>query len=165
MIAPGVYIAEDAVVIGDVEIGESSSVWFKSVIRGDVNHIRIGNRTNIQDGSILHVTSGNVPLIIGDDVTAGHRVILHSCEIKDRVLIGMGSILLDGSMVESDSIIAAGTILSPNTVIPSGKLVMGIPGRVKRDLTQQEIDNIRVSAELYVENARIYSTQDESSRN
>lgn len=150
------FIAEDADIIGDVVIGENSSIWFKTVVRGDVNYIRIGKNTNIQDSSVLHVNSGTHPLHIGDDVTAGHMVILHGCTIKDRVLIGMGSIVQDGAIIESDSLIAAGSVVTQNTHIPSGKLVMGTPAKVKRDLTSEETESIRRSAENYVKNAKAY---------
>ena len=150
------FIADDADIIGDVIIGKNSSVWFKSVVRGDVNHIRIGDNTNIQDSSVLHVTTNTHPLIIGNSVTAGHMVILHGCTIKDRVLIGMGSIVQDGALIESDSLIAAGSVVTQNTHIPSGKLVMGIPAKVKRDLTPGEIEDIKKSSMNYVKNAEVY---------
>ncbi|MGI9553890.1 MAG: gamma carbonic anhydrase family protein [Thermodesulfobacteriota bacterium] len=151
-----VFIAEDAVVVGEVEIGQDSSVWFKSVIRGDVNYITIGNRTNIQDCSVLHVTTDTHPLIIGNDITVGHRAILHGCTVNDRVLIGMGSIVLDGVVIESDSLIAAGSVITPGTHIPRGKMIMGIPAVVKRDLSEAEIEEIKKSAANYVKNAGNY---------
>lgn len=150
------FIAYDAVIIGDVHIGVESSIWFKSVVRGDVNFIRIGNRTNIQDNSVLHVTTQTHPLIIGSEVTAGHRVILHGCTIQDRVLVGMGAIVLDGAVIEEDSLIAAGSVIPPGSIVPSGKLVMGIPAKVKRDLTSVEIEEIKNSSEIYVKNSRSY---------
>lgn len=155
-IADTCYIADDANVIGDVVIGEYSSIWFKTVVRGDVNIIRIGKNTNIQDSSVLHVNSGTHPLHIGDDVTAGHMVILHGCTIKDRVLIGMGSIVQDGAVIESDTLIAAGSVVTQNSRIPSGKLVMGTPAKIKRDLTTEEIESIKISSENYVKNAEAY---------
>ena len=150
------FIADDADIIGDVKIGEHSSIWFKTVVRGDVNHIRIGKNTNIQDSSVLHVTTNTHPLIIGDDVTAGHMVILHGCTIKDRVLIGMGSIVQDGAVIEPDTIIAAGSVVTQNASIPSGKLAMGVPAKVKRDLTDEEIESIKQSSVNYVNNANKY---------
>lgn len=150
------FIADDAVVIGDVHIGVESSIWFKCVVRGDVNFIRIGNRTNIQDNSVLHVTTHTHPLIIGNEVTAGHRVILHGCTIHNRVLVGMGAIVLDGAVVEEDSLIAAGSVIPPGSIVPSGKLVMGIPAKVKRDLTSVELEEIKDSSENYVKNSRNY---------
>ena len=155
-ISESCFIAEDADIIGDVKIGDYSSIWFKTVVRGDVNHIRIGKNTNIQDSSVLHVTTNTHPLIIGDDVTAGHMVILHGCTVKDRVLIGMGSIVQDGAVIESDTLIAAGSVVTQNSHIPSGKLVMGIPAKVKRDLTEDEIKSIKQSSVNYVKNAKIY---------
>lgn len=155
-IADTCYIADDADVIGDVVIGEHSSIWFKTVVRGDVNIIRIGKNTNIQDSSVLHVNSGTHPLHIGDDVTAGHMVILHGCTIKDRVLIGMGSIVQDGAVIESDTLIAAGSVVTQNSRIPSGKLVIGTPAKIKRDLTTEEIESIKISSENYVKNAEAY---------
>ena len=157
-ISESCFIAEDANIIGDVKIGNCSSVWFKTVVRGDVNYIRIGKNTNIQDSSVLHVTTGTHPLIIGDDVTAGHMVILHGCTIKNRVLVGMGSIVQDGAVIESDTLVAAGSVVTQNAHIPSGKLVMGIPAKVKRDLTNEEIQSIKQSSVNYVKNAEIYRT-------
>ena len=151
-----VFVADDAVIIGDVEIGQDSSIWFKSVLRGDVNYIKIGKRTNIQDSSVLHVTTDIHPLIIGNDVTAGHRVILHGCTINDRVLVGMGSIVLDGAEIASDAIIAAGSVVPPGVRIPSGKLAMGVPAKIKRDLLVKEIEEIKKSADNYVSNSKKY---------
>lgn len=135
------FIAENAFVIGDVEIGENSSVWFGSVLRGDVNYIRVGTRTNIQDGSIIHVSSKTNPTIIEDEVTLGHRVTLHGCHIETGCLIGIGAIILDGAVIGRDSLIAAGSLVTPNTKIPARSLVMGSPARVKRELTDEEIYN------------------------
>ena len=150
------FVAEDVVIVGDVEIGQESSIWFNSVVRGDVNYIRIGKRTNIQDSSVLHVTTDTHPLIVGDDVTVGHRAILHGCTIKDRVLVGMGAIVLDGAVLEHDTLIAAGSVVPPGAKIPSGKLVMGVPGKIKRDLSTKEIEEIKKSAENYVINSKKY---------
>ena len=119
------FVADDVAIVGDVEIGKESSVWFKSVVRGDVNFIRIGKRTNIQDSSVLHVTTDTHPLIIGDDVTVGHRAILHGCTIKDRVLVGMGAIVLDGAVIEHDTLIAAGTVVPPGAEINKERSVYG----------------------------------------
>lgn len=157
-ISESCFIAEDANIIGDVKIGNCSSVWFKTVVRGDVNYIRIGKNTNIQDSSVLHVTTGTHPLIIGDDVTAGHMVILHGCTIKNRVLVGMGTIVQDGAVIESDTLVAAGSVVTQNAHILSGKLVMGIPAKVKRDLTNEEIQSIKQSSVNYAKNAEIYRT-------
>lgn len=136
------FIAEDAVVIGDVEIGAESSVWYGSVIRGDVNFIRIGARTNIQDGSVIHVSSKTHSTIVEDEVTVGHRVTLHGCCVETGCLIGIGSILLDGVRVGKNSLVAAGSLLTPGTQIPECSLVMGSPARVKRSLTGDELTSL-----------------------
>ena len=151
-----VFVAEDALIIGEVEVGQYSSVWFKSVLRGDVNYITIGKRTNIQDCSVLHVTTDTHPLIIGDDITVGHRAVLHGCTIGDRVLIGMGSVVLDGVEIGSDTVIAAGSVVPPGVNVPGGKLLMGVPAKIKKDLSEIEIDNIRKSAESYVNISKKY---------
>ncbi len=142
--------------VGDVTIGEESSIWFNTVARGDVNFIEIGIRTNVQDNSVLHVSGGKYPLIIGSYVTAGHRVILHGCTIKDYVLIGMGAIILDGAIIESESLVAAGCLVPPGFVVPSKTLVAGVPAKIKRKLTPNEIEDIKISAEKYVINSRKY---------
>jgi len=144
------YVDESAQVIGDVEIGEESSVWMQVVIRGDVHRIRIGRRSNIQDATVVHVMRGTHETVIGDDVTIGHGVLVHGCTIDDRCLIGMGTILLNGVHVGSDSIVAAGSLLVENTVVPPRSLVMGSPGSVKRSLTDGEVASIRDYAERYV---------------
>ena len=144
------WVAESAQVIGDVVIGDVSSVWFNAVVRGDVHYIRIGKRTNIQDGCVLHVARRTLPLMIGDEVTVGHNVTLHACTIGNRCLIGMGSVVMDGAEVGEDSIVAAGSLVTPGTKIPPGSMVMGSPGRVKRPLTDEEIRGIRQSAAHYV---------------
>lgn len=150
-IADSVYLAENTHVIGDVEIGEDSSVWFGSVLRGDVNYIRIGERTNIQDMSMIHVASEGFPTILEDEITVGHRVTLHACHVGSRCLIGMGAILMDGVRVGHDSLVAAGTLLTPGTVIPPRSMVMGSPGRVKRELTDDELAHLTWSWKNYVE--------------
>ncbi|HEX2962912.1 MAG TPA: gamma carbonic anhydrase family protein [Ignavibacteriales bacterium] len=147
IIFPGVKI------IGRVEIGQDSSIWYNSVIRGDVNLIKIGSKTNIQDLSVLHVTSNN-PLIIGNGVTIGHAVKLHGCTVEDYCLIGIGSVVLDGAVVSRNSIVAAGAVVKPGYVVPSGKLVAGVPAKVVRDLTPSEIEDIAHSSERYTEYAR-----------
>jgi carbonic anhydrase/acetyltransferase-like protein (isoleucine patch superfamily) len=144
------YIDQSAQVIGDVHVGEESSVWMNAVVRGDVHHIRIGRRTNIQDGTIVHVMNGTHPTAIGDEVTIGHAVVLHGCTVGDRVLVGMGAILLNGVRVGEDSIVAAGTLLTEGAEVPPRSLVMGRPGRVKRPLGDEEIASIRQYAERYV---------------
>ena len=155
-IAAAAYIDRSAVIIGDVIIGEDSSVWPLSVIRGDVHHIRIGARTNIQDGSVLHVMKDEYALILGDDVTIGHRVTLHGCTIESRCLIGMGAILLNGVHIGAGSIVAAGTLLLEGVKIPPGSLVVGSPGKVKRMLTGIDQASIDAYAARYVEYKNIY---------
>jgi len=145
-----VFIAPTAVILGDVTLGEDSSVWYHTVIRGDVNRIRIGRRTNIQDLCMIHVSTGTYPTEIGDDVTVGHQATLHGCTVRDRVLVGMGAIILDGAVVGEDCIVGAGTLVTGGTVIPPGSLVLGAPGRVKRSLTEREKQEIRRSAAHYV---------------
>ncbi len=149
-IAPSAYIEDTAVVIGDVAIGSESSVWFHAVIRGDVHFIRIGHRTNIQDLCLLHVTHDTHPLTLGDDITVGHHAILHGCAIKDRVLIGMGAIIMDGVVIEEDCIIGAGALITARTHIPSKSLVMGTPAKVKRMLTDAEVQGIKESSANYI---------------
>ncbi len=151
-----VFIAENAVIIGDVEIGEDSSVWFGSVLRGDVNYIRVGRRTNIQDGSIIHVSSKTHPTIIEDEVTLGHRVTLHGCYIETGCLIGIGAIILDGVRVGRNSLVAAGSLVTPNTQISPRSLVMGSPARIKRELTGEEIQNQSRFWQNYTDLLRIY---------
>ncbi len=155
-LADGVWMADGAVVVGDVEVGAGSSIWFGSILRGDVNRIRVGARTNVQDLSILHVTSGTHPTTVGDDVTIGHRVTLHGCTVKDRCLIGIGSILLDGAVIEEEAMVGAGALVPPGMIVPSGKLVLGAPARVKRDLTAEERAFFRSSAARYAGYAARY---------
>jgi carbonic anhydrase/acetyltransferase-like protein (isoleucine patch superfamily) len=149
-VAANAYVDESAQIIGDVEIGEESSVWMNVVIRGDVHAVRIGRRTNIQDGTIVHVMRDTHPTTIGDDVTVGHGAIVHGSTIDHRVLIGMGAILLNGVEVGSDSIVAAGTLLPEGAKMPPRSLVIGSPGKVRRMLTDQEIASIRWYADNYV---------------
>jgi len=149
-VAASAYVDPQATVIGDVVIGEDSSVWPCAVARGDCYSIRIGARTSIQDGSVLHVQENEFPLSIGDNVTVGHGVILHGCTVESDCLIGMGSILLNGSKVGSGSIIAAGTLVPPGAEIPPGSMVMGSPGKVRRPVTEAERRIIAVAAEHYV---------------
>jgi carbonic anhydrase/acetyltransferase-like protein (isoleucine patch superfamily) len=150
-IAATAFIEASAQVIGDVEIGEQSSVWFNCVIRGDVYHVRVGHSTNIQDGTIIHVTNGRFPTIIGNYVTVGHGVMLHGCRIKDRSLLGIGSIILDDVEVGEESFIAAGSLITPGTVIPPRSMVMGSPARVRRQVTEEEIARIDIHWRHYIE--------------
>ncbi len=144
------YVDVSAQVIGDVAIGQESSVWMNAVVRGDVHSIRIGRRTNIQDGTIVHVMRETHPTVIHDEVTIGHGVIVHGCTILNRVLVGMGAILLNGVEIGSDTIVAAGTLLTEGTTIASRSLVMGSPGKIRRALTDDEVASIRWYADNYV---------------
>ncbi len=145
-----VFCADSADIIGAVEIGAESSVWFQVVIRGDVNHIRIGKRTNIQDGTVIHVTNKTHPTIIGDDVTIGHNATLHGCTIGNRCLIGMGAVILDGADIADDAMIAAGALVTPGTMVPAGTLYVGSPAVYKRHLTAAEIGDLKQSAINYL---------------
>ena len=149
-VASSAFVDESAQVIGDVEIGEDSSVWMNAVLRGDVNRIRIGDRTNIQDASVLHGMGETHATLLGDEVTVGHGAILHGCVVEDRCLIGMGAIVLNGAVVGAGSIVAAGTLVAEGTAIPPGSLVMGSPGRVRRATTGDEAASIRRYADHYV---------------
>jgi carbonic anhydrase/acetyltransferase-like protein (isoleucine patch superfamily) len=150
------FIEDTGVVIGDVVMGEECSVWFHAVIRGDVNYIRIGDRTNIQDLCMLHVTHDTHPLIIGNDVTVGHSVVLHGCTIHDRVLVGMGAIIMDGAVIGEDSVVGAGALVVEGTVVPPKSLILGSPARVRRSVTDEELAWIKKSAENYVKYAGLY---------
>ena len=148
---PTAYVDISAQLIGDVEIGEASSIWMNAVLRGDVNSIRIGARSNVQDGTVVHVMNATHPTTIGDDVTIGHGAIVHGCALRDRILIGMGAILLNGVIVGTDSIVAAGTLITEGTEIPPRSLVMGSPGKVRRELSDEDVATIHTYAERYVE--------------
>lgn len=149
-VALSAFIDESAQVIGDVMIGDESSVWMNAVVRGDVNHIRIGSRTNLQDGVIVHVQGEpSHPTLVGSEVTVGHGAILHGCTVADRCLIGMGVILLNGVQVGEGSIVAAGSLVTERTVVPPRALVMGSPARVRRAVTDEEYAAIRESAANY----------------
>ena len=156
---PSAYVDESAQVIGDVHIGAESSVWMNVVLRGDVHHIRIGKRTNIQDLTLLHGMTGTHATVLGDEVTVGHSAIIHGATVEDRVLVGMGALLLNGVHVEHDCVIAAGTLLTEGTRIPARSLVMGRPGKVKRMLTDDEVSEIRWYADAYVKYRLDYLTE------
>lgn len=158
-IAPSAYIDPQAVIIGDVVIGEDSSVWPCAVVRGDVHYIRIGARTNIQDGSVLHVMRDTNALVLGDDVTVGHSVTLHGCTIESRCLIGMGSILLNGAVIGTGSIIAAGTLVPERTIVGAGSLMMGQPAKLRRSLTAQDLASIDAYSRRYVEYKETYRAE------
>ncbi len=155
-ISNSAFVVQSAEIIGDVEIGELSSVWFNVVIRGDVNIIRIGKRTNVQDGTVIHVTHEKHPTWVGDDVTIGHNVTLHGCRVGNRCLIGMGAVIMDGAVVEDDTMIAAGALLTPGTRVPSGTLFAGAPARFKRDLDSSEIAGLVQSAANYLSYVEAY---------
>jgi carbonic anhydrase/acetyltransferase-like protein (isoleucine patch superfamily) len=161
-IAATAYIDPQAVVIGDVVIGEHSSVWPCAVLRGDVNFMRIGSRTNIQDGSVLHVMRDTNPLILGDNVTVGHAVVLHGCTVESRCLIGMGSIILNGATIGAGSIIAAGTLVPERTIVAPGSLFMGQPGKLRRALTPEDLESIDRYAQRYVEYKDTYRSESEN---
>ena len=144
---PTAFIDDSAQVIGDVEIGEESSVWMCVVIRGDVNRVRIGSRSNVQDGTIVHVMKDTHATLIGNDVTIGHAAVVHGCTIEDRCLVGMGAILLNGVTVGSGSIVAAGTLLPEGMQVPPRSLVMGSPGKVRRTLSDADLDEIQMYAD------------------
>lgn len=150
------YVSNGAVIIGDVEIGEDASVWFGSILRGDVNYIRIGARTNIQDASVIHVSSKTHPTIVEDEITVGHRVTLHGCYVETGCLIGIGAIVLDGARIGKNSLIAAGSLVTPNTQIPPNSLVMGSPAKVKRLLTPDELADLPRFWQRYVALKEIY---------
>jgi carbonic anhydrase/acetyltransferase-like protein (isoleucine patch superfamily) len=150
------YVDASAQVIGDVEIGEESSVWMNVVIRGDVNYIRIGRRSNVQDGTVVHVMHDTHPTMVGDEVTIGHGAIVHGCSIASRVLIGMGAIVLNGASIGEDCIIAAGTLVTEGAVIPPRSLVMGSPGKVRRALSDAEAASIREYSANYVRYKKDY---------
>jgi len=155
----GCFVAPGATVIGDVELGDDTSVWFGAVIRGDEMPIRFGKRSNLQDGSVVHITAGTARTTVGDDVTIGHMVLLHGCTVGDGVLVGMGSVLLDGSVVEDGAIIAAGSHVSPRTRIPARSLAMGRPARVVRPVTDEDTRWIREAGRRYVEYARSFASK------
>ena len=159
-----VFAVDSALVIGDVEIGADSSLWFGTIVRGDVNAIHVGARTNVQDHSVIHVTSRTHPTWVGDEVTLGHRVTLHGCTVKDRCIIGIGAIVLDGAVVGEESMVAAGTLVPPGMVVPPRTLVMGSPAKVKRALTPEELAHLQRSAENYVRYTRQYLAEGWSSR-
>ncbi|PLY01495.1 MAG: gamma carbonic anhydrase family protein [Desulfuromonas sp.] len=151
-----VFRVGSAEIIGDVEIGAGSSLWFHVVIRGDVNYIRVGERTNIQDGTVIHVTHEKHPTIIGDDVTVGHNATLHGCTIGNRCLIGMGAVVLDGAVVEDDAMVAAGALVTPGTKVPSGTLYAGAPAKYMRHLSAEEVAGLKQSADNYLQYVNTY---------
>jgi carbonic anhydrase/acetyltransferase-like protein (isoleucine patch superfamily) len=161
---PTAFVDASAQVIGDVVIGPDSSVWMHVVIRGDVNAIRIGARSNVQDGSVIHVMHDTHPTTVGDEVTIGHGAIVHGCTIGDRVLVGMGAIVLNGVKIGDDSIVAAGTLVTEGAGIPPRSLVMGSPGKIRRALTDGEVASIRAYANNYVRYKKDYEQTDSGPR-
>ncbi len=150
------YVDQSAQIIGDVQLGEQSSVWCNAVLRGDMYYIRVGNRSNIQDNCVVHTRTGEKPTILEDEVTVGHSVTLHGCYIEHGALIGIGSIVLDDARVGAQSLVAAGSLISPGSVIPPRSLVMGVPGRVKRPLTHEEVEGLNSFWMNYVKFTRLY---------
>jgi len=155
-IHPSAYIDESAQIIGDVHIGEQSSVWCNAVLRGDMYYIRVGDRSNIQDTCGVHTRTGEYPTILEDEVTVGHSVTLHGCYVEHGALVGIGSIVLDDARIGAQSLIAAGSLISPGTVIPPRSLVMGVPGRVKRQLTDEEVEGLNGFWMNYVKYTGLY---------
>ncbi len=155
-IDPTAFVAENAVIIGDVTIGPESSIWYNCILRGDVNNITVGARTNIQDGSVVHVSSTTQGTYIGDDVTIGHMALIHACTIEDRAFVGMKACIMDDSKIESDSMIAAGSLVTSNKIIPSQQLWGGSPAKFMRNLREEEIEFLQFSAQRYVALSRKY---------
>jgi carbonic anhydrase/acetyltransferase-like protein (isoleucine patch superfamily) len=149
-IDPSVLIASGAVIVGDVEIGKDCSIWFNTVIRGDVNYIRIGERTNIQDLTMVHVTYKKFPTFIGNDVSIGHSAVIHGCKINDFVVIGMGAKILDNALINSYSLIAAGSVVKERFEVPEGTLAAGVPAKIVRDLRPEEIEKVKQNAKNYL---------------
>lgn len=155
-VAPDVFVAPGAMVIGDVEIGAGSSIWFGTIVRGDVFPIRIGRRTNIQDNSVIHVTTGKFATVVGDDVTVGHRVILHGCTVEDGALIGMGATVMDRAVIGQGALVAAGALVTEGTKVPPGMVAMGAPARVARVVSEKEREYLLYAARHYVDVAGHY---------
>lgn len=158
-IDPSAYVQQSAHIIGDVQIGPESSVWFNAVVRGDVCHVRIGARVNIQDNATIHVFSGGIPTLLGNGVSIAHNVVVHACTIRDFTLVGMGAIVLDGAEIGEECLIGAGAVVAPRSQIPSRSLVLGSPAKVVRPLTPAEIERLHRSAENYVRFAQEYVEQ------
>jgi carbonic anhydrase/acetyltransferase-like protein (isoleucine patch superfamily) len=155
------FIAPGAVIIGDVEIGPQASIWYNCVVRGDINFIRIGARSNVQDGSVLHVETdygdGGHPVIIGENVLIGHMAIVHGCVLEDRAFVGMGSIVMDGCVIESDAMLAAGAMLTPNKRLPSRQLWSGRPAKFMRELTDEAVSDMQRGVKGYVHEAALHT--------
>ncbi len=153
------YVDVSAQVIGDVQIGEDSSIWMNAVLRGDVHSIRIGERSNVQDCAVLHGMRNKHPVVIGSGVTIGHNATVHGCTVEDDVLIGIGAIVLNGALIGRESIIAAGALIPEGVVIPPRSLVAGLPGRVRRTLTDADVESIRTYARNYLDYKEVYLSQ------
>lgn len=160
-IDPSVFVASSADIIGRVSIGEMSSVWYNTTVRGDINEICIGSHTNIQDNAVIHLAD-EYPTIIGNWVTIGHSAVIHACTIKDEVLVGMGAIILDGAVIGEQSIIGANALVTGQTVIPPGSLVLGSPAKVVKQLSEEEREGVKAWAQKYVDQSRIYLERDEN---
>ncbi|MEX0773459.1 MAG: gamma carbonic anhydrase family protein [Balneolales bacterium] len=159
------FIAPSADIIGDVKLGEETSVWFNVTVRGDVNRIRIGARSNVQDNTCIHVTNQTGPTIIGDEVTIGHSAMIHGCTIQDRVLIGIQAVILDKAVIEPNCIIAAGSLVPPGKTMPSGYMCMGSPAKPVRKLTQEELASLSDYSDNYVKYSRAYQQKDVYKKN
>ena len=157
-IAETAFVAPSADVIGDVVIGNRSSIWFNCVVRGDVNFIRIGDRSNIQDGTVIHVSNGTHPTVIGDDVLVGHNCLIHGCTLEDGSFVGMGATILDGAVVEGGAMVAAGALVTPNKRVLSGELWGGSPAKCLRKLSEEEVANLTSGAKHYAELAQVYKS-------
>ncbi len=158
-VAPSAYIDPSAQVIGDVTLGERSSIWCNATLRGDVNRIVIGDETNVQDNAVLHVDEGDFPLHLGNRVTVGHSVVLHGCSVADGALIGIGAIVLNGAKIGAGAVIAAGALVAEGMEIPAGSLAMGVPAKVRREVSAEEKERFRVNADHYVELSRAYLSE------
>lgn len=156
IIKDGAFVAPSADIIGDVEIGTQSGIWFGCVLRGDVAHIRVGERTNIQDGTVIHVTRNGHPTIIGSGVTIGHQALLHACKLEDSCFVGMGAIIMDDAIVESGAMVAAGALITPNKIVKKGQIWAGNPAKYFRDLTEKEAAFIKISEDNYVKHVEEY---------
>ena len=155
-IDPTAYVANLAVVIGDVVIGPGSSLWFHTIVRADVHHVRIGARTNVQDNATIHVVRDRFPTLLGDGVTVGHNVVLHGCTVEDGCLIGMGAVVLDGAVIGAESLVGAGALVTPGTVVPPRSVVLGSPAKRVREVSAADLERLRTSAANYVDLARRY---------
>jgi carbonic anhydrase/acetyltransferase-like protein (isoleucine patch superfamily) len=157
-IATSAFVAPDAVIIGDVELAEESSIWFKAILRGDIERITVGRGSNIQDGSVMH-TDPNNPCIVGEHVTVGHKAMLHGCNIGNNTLIGIGATLLNGSKIGANCIVGAHSLVTENKTFPDNVLIMGAPAKIARELRPDELDKLRANADRYVDRAQRYKTE------